>query len=84
MVFVDNRVELPPAALWSEFERAGDAEDWRETFDEYDVNGAVLMRSTQGALVDEMEDSDQWRRLYNTDEYVVFLKRGFADTDSRR
>jgi hypothetical protein len=84
MVFVDNRVELPPAALWSEFERAGDAEDWRETFDEYDVNGAVLMHSTQGALVDEMEDSDQWRRLYNTDEYVVFLRRGFADTHPKR
>ncbi|MGM0556674.1 MAG: hypothetical protein ACQEVA_09885 [Myxococcota bacterium] len=75
MVFVDNRVELPSAALWSEFERAGDADGWRQTFREYDINAAVLMTESQSPLIAAMEDRNDWRRLYKTDEYVVYLRR---------
>ncbi len=75
MVFVDNRVELPSAALWSEFERVGEAEGWQQTVREYDINAAVLMPETQAPLVEAMEDSEDWRRLYKTDQYVVYRRR---------
>lgn len=75
MVFVDNRVELPSPDLWRTFDRVGDAREWSETFHEHDINAAVLTRETQAPLIAAMEDAEDWRRLYKTDDYVVFLKR---------
>lgn len=76
MVWVDNRIELPPPEIWRTYDRVSRGERWREAFDEFDVNAVVASRQNQQGLIDAMRPAEQWTVAFENDYYVLFTREG--------
>ena len=74
MVYVDNRVELPSAEQWRTFDRVGNGDGWRETFERYDVNAVVASTKTQRGLSDALNEAPGWKRPVGNAHYVLFVR----------
>lgn len=57
LLFVDQRIELPPPSLWQRYVALGDGEGWRELFREDGVS-AVLVTDRQAGLRHILKNDD--------------------------
>ncbi|MGM0558198.1 MAG: hypothetical protein ACQEVA_17570 [Myxococcota bacterium] len=73
IVFVDPRVDLPPADIWKLYHMINDGEAWRGTFQQFGVNSAVLNKQTQAPLIEDMRTRREWQVAYDDDHNVLFV-----------
>ncbi len=75
MVYVDNRVELPPSEQWRRFDKVNAGEGWREEFDEYGVDAVVASKDTQGRLVEAMRGQTDWVIEFENEHYALITRK---------
>lgn len=73
LVFVDQRIELPPRDIWRLYETVIDTPAWRGIFQQYEVDAAVLSLERQAPLVERMRASDKWMNVYEDEHNVLFV-----------
>lgn len=75
MVFVDQRVELPPERIWEQYYDVIEKPDvWRGIFNQYDVDVAILSEERQKKLVGRLESSDDWSLLMKSDGWIFYAR----------
>jgi hypothetical protein len=75
MVWVDNRIELPPPEIWRAYDRISRGEGWREAFAKFDVNAVVASTQNQQGLIDALRQSDDWSVEFENEAYALFVRR---------
>lgn len=76
MVFLDNRVELPPDSIWRLMDSVSLGRQWRETFEKYDVNAVVASKDNQGPLIEAMRGAEGWELKFENDFYALYIREG--------
>jgi hypothetical protein len=72
-VFVDNRFELHPAEVWTEYLTISRGHvTWQERLDSYGVTRLALNPKTQTGLVSAVQASPDWRLVYEDKLGLVF------------
>jgi hypothetical protein len=72
-VFVDNRFELHPAEVWTEYLTISRGHvSWQERLDSYGVTRLALNPKTQTGLVEAVRVSKEWRLVYEDKLGLVF------------
>ena len=74
IVFVDQRIELPPLSLWKQYAAIERGRGWRRAFERWNVE-AALVGSRQNGLASSLTSS-KWRRAVDTPRYTLFLAPG--------
>ncbi len=72
LVFVDQRVELPPLETWRAYGEASRGERWRPIFRMYGVGAALVHRERQAGLLEALDEADAWNRAVDGTETVLF------------
>jgi hypothetical protein len=74
-VFVDPRIELYPAEVWSDYREISAAgEGWERKLEEYGVNTLMLSPGEQPSLVEAVGRSQNWRLAYRDPEAVLYVR----------
>jgi hypothetical protein len=72
-VFVDNRFELHPAEVWTEYLTISRGHvTWQERLDRYGVTRLALSPHTQAGLVSAVRASPDWKLVYQDRQALVF------------
>jgi hypothetical protein len=71
MVFVDNRIELPPQSLWREFDTIGNGIGWQEAFQRYGIEAVVTGYRHQAGLIKALKESTTWECPFDNTRYVA-------------
>lgn len=67
-VFVDSRIELYPPSVWLDYLTISAAQPgWEARLARYGIRSLLIAKATQAPLIEAVETSDGWTRLY-TDE----------------
>ena len=74
IVFVDQRVELPPVEVWRQYFEASRGENWEEVFEIYGVDAAVVHRRRQSDLVDALAESEAWQAVARNEATVTYVR----------
>jgi hypothetical protein len=78
-IFVDGRFQLYPPEVYRDYFAIAAAEPgWAERLAAYDVDGLVLSRAGQPALVRALADAPIWVSVYCDAEAAIYLPRGQA------
>lgn len=72
VVFVDQRIELPPDAVWRLYEAAVETSAWKGIFQQYDITAAVLNKADQPGLIEALHQEPGWK-LRHEDEFTAFF-----------
>ncbi len=76
-VFADSRIEVVPAAAWSDYLAISGAEaGWSDRLDRWKVTLVAASKADQPALIAALDGNPRWRRLHVDDEGAVFIRRG--------
>ncbi|MFB6375038.1 MAG: hypothetical protein ABEN55_18395 [Bradymonadaceae bacterium] len=76
LVFVDQRIELPPNHIWQlYYDVIAESDLWRGVFHQYEIRAAVLSTAEQPALIERLDGTDDWKTVRKTDDWVFFLQR---------
>ena len=75
-VYIDGRTDLYFGFLNDYFKVAVGNEDWRDEFEKWDIQFAVI--ETQSGLADELSNADGWRTEYQDDLASIFVREGGA------
>lgn len=81
VVFLDNRVELWPAADWEKFDAIGRGENAEAELDAWEVEAVVASYDTQAGLIEVLQGSPRWSCPVDRDGYVVCWRAGSATVD---
>jgi hypothetical protein len=73
-VFIDGRTDLYIEFLNDYFTVAIGSEEWREEFEKWDIQFAVI--ETNSGLAEELELDDGWRTEYHDDLASIFVREG--------
>jgi hypothetical protein len=74
-VFVDNRFELHPAEVWTEYLTISRGHvSWQERLDSYGITRLALNPKTQTGLVSAVQASPDWRLVYEDKLGLVFVR----------
>lgn len=74
-VFIDNRFELHPAEVWTEYLTITRGHvTWQERLDSYGVTRLALNPKTQTGLVSAVRASPDWRLVYEDRLGLVFVR----------
>jgi hypothetical protein len=72
-VFVDNRFELHPAEVWTEYLTISRGHvSWQQRLDSYGVTRLALNPQTQTGLVSAVRASPDWTLVYEDKQALVF------------
>lgn len=72
-VYVDNRFELHPAAVWEEYTTISRGHvSWERRLDAWGVTRLALSRATQPGLIQAVQESADWRLVYEDDRALVY------------
>lgn len=71
VVFLDNRVELPPYSDWRRFDAIGRGENAEAELDELKVEAVVTSYHAHEGLIDVLKDSPHWTCPVDRDGYVL-------------
>lgn len=76
LVFVDQRIELPPDRIWKlYYDVVSEPNVWKGVFHQYEIRAAVLSLDEQPTLAEQLTDAEDWKKVQKTDEWVFFLQR---------
>lgn len=75
MLFVDQRIELPPGELWKLYGQISHGNGWREAFERYGIDTVLADRESQAGLIAVLEASADWEKTFDGEENVVFERR---------
>lgn len=73
MVFVDQRIELPPAKIWKLYALTNSTSAWKGIFQQYDIRAAVLNKKRQAKLVERMRQDTMWTLAYEDAHNALFV-----------
>jgi hypothetical protein len=74
-MFVDPRVELFPAPVWTDFFLIADAAPgWQDALDRWDVDVVVAAADRDAALIDAIGVDPGWRRAYRDGDGAIFVR----------
>jgi len=74
-VFIDPRIDVYEDDVWAEYERiATTAPGWEESLGRYSVDVVGWNRQASRRLSDALARSPRWRRVYQDDLAVVFVR----------
>jgi hypothetical protein len=72
-VFVDTRLELYPLSHWIDYLSIWNAEpNWEKKLDSYEVRTLLLSKIDQEKLVEAVEQSSRWMKVYEDQRAVIF------------
>jgi hypothetical protein len=72
-VFVDPRIELFTQNVWNDYQLISNAKPgWEVKLEEYDIRTLMLNPAVQGPLAQRIENSDQWRLIYQDSTAQIF------------
>lgn len=75
LVFVDSRIEVYPARVWTDYlDAANGREGWQGILDRWDVDVVVLSPGQSGELVERIGRDPGWRRTYQDADGSVFVR----------
>lgn len=76
-VFIDPRIELYPDEVWQEYlDLSAGRPNYQEVLDRYGIRLLLLNRAHQAGLVEQVQDSPQWEKVYeNAQENTVVYRR---------
>ena len=73
-VFIDPRIELYPLEQWLDYIRLTQGLNVEQIIERYGIDGMLLDKTEQKALLKVLTDSSDWQQYY-TDEQTVLLRR---------
>ncbi len=72
-VFSDPRIELFSQQIWDDYKIISWAgPGWQEKLAEYNVRTIIVNPDEQGALINGVDESDQWKLIYQDQTAVVY------------
>jgi uncharacterized protein (DUF486 family) len=75
-MFVDARVELFPAAVWSDYGAIVDVTGgWQDVVARWNIDTIVIARGHHLALQDALNSNDEWSLAYQDAEGAIFTRR---------
>jgi hypothetical protein len=74
-VFIDTRIELYPYEQWVDYINLGQANNVAQLLRKYDVDGLLLNKKRQAALVEVARADPTWQMRYEDEQVVYLLKR---------
>jgi hypothetical protein len=74
-VFIDTRIELYPYSQWLDYINLGQANNTAMLLRKYDIDGLLLNKQRQSALVTAMRADPGWAVQYEDDQAIYLLKR---------
>lgn len=75
MVFVDQRIELPPDRIWRLYDQINTTSAWKGIFQQYDIRAAVLNKETQPFLIQNMRADSDWKIHHENAFNVLFIRK---------
>jgi hypothetical protein len=76
-VFVDSRIELFPAEVWTDYDTISGAEDgWSEALDRWDIGIVAVDDPSMSSLADRLGSNPRWREAYHDRDGWVFVRTG--------
>jgi hypothetical protein len=73
-VFIDTRIELYPYEQWVDYINLGQANNVAQLLHKYDIDGLLLNKKRQAALVEVARADPAWQMRYE-DEQAIYLVR---------
>jgi hypothetical protein len=75
-VFVDSRIELFSERVWIDYLNISNAlGDWEARLKDYGVNTLMLSPRDQPALMEAVQDSDEWNLIYKDISTFIFARK---------
>jgi hypothetical protein len=75
-VFIDPRIDLyKPDVILDYITTSGGGENWQETLDRYGVQTIMASPSEQKGLIERLDQSEAWLRIYTDSAAVIFLRK---------
>jgi hypothetical protein len=75
-VFIDPRIELFPVRNWLDYLNISNANgDWESLLYDYGVNTLVLSPVEQPGLITAVQESDEWKMLYQDLTATIFVRK---------
>jgi hypothetical protein len=74
LVFVDQRIELPPSDVWRLYEAVNQTSAWKGVFHQYGVDAAVLNRDSQAQLIERLGADDGWMSILEDEHNALFVR----------
>jgi hypothetical protein len=74
-VFIDTRIELYPYQQWVDYINLGQANNVDQLLRKYDIDGLLLNKKRQAALVEVVRADPAWQKRYEDEQVVYFIKR---------
>jgi len=74
-VFVDPRIDLYNSTIILEYISVSSGrENWQEILDQYSVQTILASPIEQGGLIDVLDNSQEWNRIYTDNAAVIFIR----------
>lgn len=74
-VFVDPRIELFPADVWSDYDTVSTAaEDWEGVLDRWEIDALVLSRRQQSDLIDAIGGDPDWVTIHEDEDGIALVR----------
>jgi hypothetical protein len=74
-VFIDTRIELYPYEQWVDYINLGQANNVAQLLRKYDIDGLLLNKKRQAALVEAARADSAWQLRYEDEQVIYLLKR---------
>jgi hypothetical protein len=74
-VFIDTRIELYPYEQWVDYINLGQANNVAQLLRKYDIDGLLLNKKRQTALVEAARADSAWQMRYEDEQVIYFLRR---------
>jgi hypothetical protein len=74
-VFIDTRIELYPYEQWVDYINLGQANNVAQLLQKYDIDGLLLNKKRQAALVEAVRSDSAWQIRYEDEQAIYLLKR---------
>jgi hypothetical protein len=74
-VFIDTRIELYPYEQWVDYINLGQANNVAQLLRKYDIDGLLLNKKRQAALVEVTRADSTWQVRYEDEQVIYLLKR---------
>jgi hypothetical protein len=74
-VFIDTRIELYPYEQWVDYINLGQANNVAQLLRKYDIDGLLLNKKRQAALVEAARADSAWQMRYEDEQAIYLLKQ---------
>lgn len=75
-VFVDSRIELYDARIWTDYIVASSGGgEWREILDEYGIQTIMASPIEQGGLIGVLDSSPAWSMVYQDHAAMIYTRK---------